>query len=260
MPTLHLMGAGFFCLAGCDIFKYMVKNNHKGKLIVLEGLDGSGKSTQCKLLIKGLKKEGYKVETIDFPRHGEKPAWLVDEYLRGRYGTAKEVGPYRASIFYALDRYDAGSQIRKWLKEGKIVIADRYSASNIGHQGGKIKNRKERKRYFDWLYNLEYEILNIPKPDYNFILKTSPEFSLRLANKITDKEKQARRRVYLDKSEKKDIHEKDKKHLQEALRSYLHAAREFPEDFKIIECLEKGKLLSPETIHQKIWKIIKNIL
>ena len=238
----------------------MIKNNYPGKFIVLEGLDGSGKSTQVKLLVKRLRCEGYKVETIDFPRHGEKPAWLVDEYLRGRYGTAKEVGPYCASIFYACDRYDAGFEIRKWLKEGKIVIADRYLASNIGHQGGKIKNKKERKKFFNWLYNLEYGILKIPKPDYNFILKTSAAFSLKLANKITDKEKKARRKAYLGKSEKKDIHEKDKKHLENTLKSYLHAAEAFPKEFKVIECLEKGKLLSPEIIHQKIWKIIKNIL
>ena len=226
----------------------------------MEGLDGSGKSTQAKLLIERLKEEGCKVETIDFPRHGEKSAWLVDEYLRGRYGAAQEVGPYRASIFYACDRYDASFQIRKWLKEGKIVVADRYLASNIGHQGGKIKNRKERKKYFDWLYNLEYKILGIPKPDCNLILKTSFKFSLKLANKITDKEKKARRRAYLGKSEEKDIHEKDKRHLEDTLKSYLHAAEEFPGDFKIIECLEDGNLMPLEIIHQKIWEIIKKIL
>lgn len=240
----------------------MIKNSYsgEGKFIVLEGLDGSGKSTQSKLLVKHLKQDGYRVETIDFPRHGEKPAWLVDEYLRGKYGAAKEIGPFRASIFYACDRYDAGFQIRKWLKEGKIVIADRYLASNIGHQGGKIRNRKERKKYFNWLYDLEYKILGIPKPNCNLILKTSFRFSLKLANRITDKEKKARRKAYLGRSEKKDIHEKDKKHLEDTLKSYLHAAEEFPKDFKIIECLENGNLLPPEQIHQKIWKVVEKIL
>lgn len=231
-----------------------------GKFIVFEGLDGSGKSTQSKLLIKHLKSEGYKVAIIDFPRHGEKPAWLVDEYLRGNYGTVKEVGPYCASIFYACDRYDAGFKIRKWLKDGKIVIADRYLGSNVGHQGGKIKNRKERKKYFDWLYHLEYEILKIPKPNYNIILKTSSAFSLKLAHKITDKEKKARRKAYLGRSDKRDIHEKDKKHLEDTLKSYLHAAQLFPKEFKVIECIENNKLLSSEVIHEKVWKIIKNKL
>lgn len=237
----------------------MLKNQYPGKFIVIEGLDGSGKSTQSNLLVKSLRKKGYKVATIDFPRHGEKPAWFVDEYLRGKYGTAEEVGPYRGSIFYACDRYDAGFKIRKWLKEGKIVIADRYLASNIGHQGGKIKDKKERKKYFDWLYNLEYGILEIPRPDYTLILKTSPKFSLKLAHKITDKEKKARRKAYLGKR-KRDIHEKDKKHLADALKSYLHAAKEFPREFKVIECIKGGKLLSPKIIHQEIWKIIKKIL
>jgi len=238
----------------------MKKNIYLGKFVVLEGLDGSGKSTQSKLLVKHLKEEGYEVEIIDFPRHGEKPAWLVDEYLRGKYGTVKEVGPYRASIFYACDRYDAGFQIRKWLKQGRIVIADRYLASNIGHQGGKIKDKKERKKYFDWLYDLEYRILGIPKPDQNIILKTSSEFSLKLANKITDEDKKARREAYLGKSEKQDIHEKDRNHLQETLKSYLQAAEELPDDFKIIECIENSKLLAPTIIHQKIWKLMEEIL
>ncbi len=243
-----------------EIYKSNKISNGAGKFIVLEGLDGSGKFTQSKLLVKHLKQKGYKVEIIDFPRHGEKPAWLVDEYLRGKYGTAKEVGPYRASIFYACDRYDAGFQIRKWLKQGKVVIADRYLASNIGHQGGKIKNKKERKKYFNWLYNLEYKLLDIPKPDYNVILKTSAKFSLKLAHKITDKEKKARRKAYLGKSEKQDIHEKDKKHLEDTLKSYLQAAEEFPREFKIIECLERGRLLSPEKIHKKVWSLVKKIL
>jgi dTMP kinase len=233
---------------------------HTGKFIVLEGLDGSGKSTQSKLLIECLKKEGHNVEIIDFPRHGENPAWLVDEYLRGRYGTAEEVGPYCASIFYACDRYDAGFKIREWLNDGKIVIADRYLASNIGHQGGKIKDKEERRKYFNWLYDLEYRILGIPKPDYNIILKTSFDFSMKLANKITDKEKKAKREAYLGNSENQDIHEKDKEHLKNTLESYIQAAEEFPEDFKIVECIENEELLSPEVVHQKIWKIIKDIL
>ena len=238
----------------------MLKNQNLGKFVVLEGLDGSGKSTQTKLLIKRLKREGHKVATIDFPRHGEKSSWLVDEYLRGKYGTAEEVGPYRGSIFYACDRYDAGFKIRKWLKDGKIVIADRYLASNIGHQGGKIKDKKERKKYFDWLYHFEYKILEIPKPDCNLILKTSPALSLKLANKITDKEKIARRKAYLGRSDKKDIHEGDRKHLENTLKSYLHAVKEFPKEFKVIECIENDKLLAPEIIHEKIWKLVEEIL
>ncbi|MDD5146431.1 MAG: thymidylate kinase [Candidatus Pacebacteria bacterium] len=231
----------------------------QGKFIVFEGIDGSGKSTQTNLLTKYLRNNGHQVVKIDFPQHGQKSSGLVDEYLTGKYGTADEVGPYRASIFYACDRYDASFQIRKWLSEGKIVIADRYLASNIGHQGGKIKNKVEWRKYVKWLYNLEYNIFGIPKPNITIILKSDPYYSLKLADKITDEEKLARRKSYLD-GAKRDIHETDKTHLINSLSSYLQAAEEFPKDFKVVECIEGGKLLTPEVIHQKIIKTINKFL
>jgi len=237
----------------------MKKNPYPGKFIVFEGLDGSGKSTQNNLLAEHLKREGYEVKRIDFPQYGTKSAGLVEEYLNGKYGSSESVGPYRASIFYACDRYDASFKIRKWLKEGKIVVADRYIASNIGHQGGKIKDKKKRKRYLKWLYSLEYEIFGIPKPDICFILKTSPELAWKMAPKITEEEKKKKRKAYLGRKIR-DIHEKDLVHLAASLNSYLEAAKEFPRDFKVIECLERGRLLPPELIHQKIWKIVKAIL
>ncbi len=237
----------------------MNKNSHPGKFIVIEGLDGSGKSTQTKLLIKHLRKERYRVMKIDFPQYGKKSAGLVEEYLNGKYGSSEEVGPYRASVFYACDRYDASFKIKKWLGEGRVVVSDRYIASNIGHQGGKISNKRERKEFLKWLYCLEYEIFKIPRPNFTFILKTSPKFSLKLAHKITDEEKKKKRKAYLGKK-KRDIHEKDVKHLTRALSSYLETAKEFPREFKVIECIENNRLLSPDEIHQKIWKSIKNKL
>ncbi len=235
----------------------MRKNFCSGKFIVFEGLDGSGKSTQTKLMVKRLKQEGYNSVAYDFPQYGKKSAGLVEEYLNGKYGTSEDVGPYRASLFYACDRYDASFKIRKWLDQGKILICDRYLASSVGHQGGKIKDKKERKKFLKWLYELEYKIFGIPKPDITFILKTSPVFSRKLSPKITDKEKKRKRELYLGKK-KRDIHEKDLDHLTLALQSYLEAAKEFPKDFEIIECLENNKLLSPEIIHQKIWKKFTN--
>jgi len=229
----------------------------KGKFFVFEGIDGCGKATQTKLLADYFIKKGYGVEKIDFPQHGERSATMVDDYLTGKYGASEEVGPYVASIFYATDRYDASFRIKKWLSEGKIVVSDRYLVSNIGHQGGKLKSKKEWKKYVNWLYNLEYGIFGIPKPDYTFILKTSPEFSLKLAHNITDGTKKARRESYLGSSKKQDIHEKDRNHLSNALNSYLMAVKEFPKDFKVIECLDSGKLLSSEIINQKIIKLVE---
>jgi dTMP kinase len=246
----------------------MIKNNYSGKFIVFEGIDGCGKSTQTKLLAEYFINKGYEVEKIDFPQHGERSSALVDDYLTGKYGSSEDVGPYVASIFYACDRYDASFKIKKWLNEGKIVVSDRYLVSNIGHQGGKIlrqtqdaaKNKKEWKKYVNWLYNLEYNIFGIPKPDYTFILKTSAAFSLRLSNKIVDKVKINRRKSYLGDVKKQDIHEKDRKHLSNALDSFLQAAREFPKDFKVIECIKDGNLLSPEIIDKKIINIVEKAL
>lgn len=233
----------------------------KGKFFVFEGIDGCGKSTQTKLLAEYFSKKGFKVEKIDFPQHGERSSAMVDDYLTGKYGSSSEVSPYVASIFYATDRYDASFKIKKWLSEGKIVVSDRYVVSNVGHQGGKmIKNKKEWQKYVNWLYNLEYNIFGIPKPDYTFILKTSPGFSLKLSNNITDTVKQNRRKAYLGDSKKQDILEKDKNHLRDALNSFLTVAKEFPKDFKVIECLNDGALLAPEIINQKVVKIVNNRL
>jgi dTMP kinase len=230
----------------------------KGKFIVIEGPDGSGKATQTKLLFNAIKEKGIRVKRIDFPQYGKKSAGLVEEYLNGKYGKPKDVGPYRASIFYACDRYDASFKLKKWINDGYTIIADRYISSNVAHQGGKIRNKEERKKYIKWLYNLEYNIFEIPKPDFTIILKTSTEFSYKLSSKVTDKEKIAIKYLYLGKR-KRDVHEKDKSHLRDSLRVYLEMAEEYAKDFKVIECIEKGELLSPEEIHNKIKKKLKII-
>ena len=107
-------------------------------LIVIDGTDGSGKETQSKRLLQHLEEEGFPATYADFPQHGQKSAGMVDNYLNGKYGTSNEVDPKIASVFYALDRYDASFAIRKNLDGGKIVVCNRYVPSNMGHQGGKI--------------------------------------------------------------------------------------------------------------------------
>jgi len=228
-----------------------MKRNRKGLFIVLDGTDGAGKATQAKLLINRLRQAGHKVQRLDFPQYGKKSAALVEEYLNGEYGPAKVVDPHRASIFYACDRYAASFKIRKWLADGKIVICDRYVAANMGHQGGKIKNRKERKKYFGWLYDLEYNIFSIPKPGLNLIL----HIDAGIAQKLIDSKK---KRGYLKKG-KRDIHENDIKHLRDAERSYLEIARNFP-GFRLIECQKNGSIMSKKEISDLIWKEIKKII
>ncbi|OIO07000.1 thymidylate kinase [Candidatus Falkowbacteria bacterium CG_4_10_14_0_2_um_filter_41_15] len=214
-----------------------------GKLIVIDGGDGSGKATQLKILAEKLKSLNYEIEIIDFPQYGQKSAGMVEEYLTGRYGTADEVGPYGASIFYAIDRYDASFKVRGWLKEGKIVLSNRYVASNMAHQGGKIKNDIERQIYFKWLHELEYDIFCIPRPDVNLILHVNAE----VGQKLVDKKGH---RDYVG-GTKRDIHESDINHLRSAVDVYTEIAQTF-DDFVMIECMADGNIMGLEEIHEKI--------
>lgn len=228
--------------------------SEKGKFIVFEGIDGSGKDTQLKLLSEKLKALKIPFQTIAFPRHGHPAAFFVDKYLNPTYpyGNPKEVGPFRGSAFYVLDAYDAGFQMKEWLERGFNVIADRYPiGSNIGHQGGKIKNLAERKKYAGWLLRFAYEIFEIPKPDLNIVLLVTPEVARRRI---------AARKPKLNFSGKEDAHEEDVRHLTEARNSYLWAAKQWPKDYKIVECAKKGRELTPKEVHEKIWKILGPLL
>jgi len=225
--------------------------NYSGKLIVIDGTDGSGKATQAQLLTERLKRLGYDVALVDFPQYGKKSAGLVEEYLNGKYGTADEVGPYRASMFYAADRYDASFQIRKWLEEGKIVITNRYVTANMGHQGGKIHDEAERQKYFNWLYQLEYEQFDIPKPDLNLILHVDAA----VAQQLVD---QKGHREYVG-GQKRDIHEADLEHLRNAERVYLEIAKTFP-GFQLIECSPNNTILEREAVSWLVWQALAPLL
>lgn len=220
-----------------------------GKFIVIDGTDGSGKTTQLKILKEKLISEGFNVEIADFPQYGAKSAGLVEEYLNGKYGNPEEVGPYRASIFYAADRYDASFKIKKWLNEGKIVISNRYVASNMAHQGGKIKDEQERSAYFNWLENLEYEIFTIPRPDLNIILHVDAA----VAQKLVDNKES---RDYIN-GKKRDIHEADLSHLRDAEKVYSDIAKTFP-GFVFLECTRNGDIMPIDEISSNIWDVIIN--
>jgi dTMP kinase len=215
--------------------------------IVLDGIDGAGKKTQTDLLNIKLTKDTHQVEVVDFPRYGEPSAGPVEEYLNGRYGSAREVGPYRASIFYAVDRYAASPQIKQWLKEKKIVLANRYVSSNLCHQGAKISDAKKRQEFFAWDENLEYNIFAIPRPDLTIILYLEPK----LAQALIDKKAE---RAYLQ-GQKRDIHEADLAHLQAAADCYLALAKNFP-NYTAINCAPEGLLLTPSQIHEQIWQTL----
>ncbi len=221
----------------------------KGKLIVIEGTDGSGKATQSKLLIESLEKKGIKTAYIDFPQYGQKSAGLVENYLNGLYGSAGEVKPEVASMFYALDRYDASFKMRPWIEEGKVIVSNRYVSANMGHQTGKIKDPKKRDEFIAWLKNLEYKTLGIPEPDLTILLFMPCE----IAQKLVDNKGV---RAYTEK--KRDIHEADICHLKDAENAYLELVSK--EGWKLINCSENGAPLPIEVIQEKVLKVVLEYL
>ena len=223
---------------------------YKGKLIVIDGTDGSGKATHTDMLMERLAREGRGnlIKKTDFPQYKTYSAFFVEKYLRGEYGALDEVGPSRASLFYALDRYDASFEIRQWLEEGVTIISNRYASSNIGHQAGKITDPEERDRCIAWIKEIEYELLGIPKPDINILLYVPPKMGQRLVG-MKQKREYAR-------GKKRDIHEADLGHLKKASDAYLYVAEK--EGWKVINCMDKrAKLRGKEDIHQEIWDYLK---
>lgn len=212
-------------------------------LIVIEGTDGSGKGTQTNLLIKRLKKEGYKVQLGDFPRYDEPSSYFVQQYLNGAYGSAKEVSAKKASLFYAMDRFAASFGMKEFLADGGIIICNRYVSANKGHQLGKIKGEKEREDFLAWLNNLEYDTLGIPKEDKTFLLFVPPCLNQELVDK-----KDARSYTDL----KRDIHEADKQHLIDAADAFRWVAEK--ESWEIIACVEDKQMRSIEDIHEALYK------
>lgn len=231
-------------------FSKSKKQNKKGKLIVIDGTDGSGKATQTDLLTEELINFGYKVQVADFPQYGSKSAGMVEEYLNGKYG---QLGPEASSIFYAIDRFDASFKIREWLDEGKIVVSNRYVTASAGHQGGKIPEHYDRLKYFRWLDNLEYKVFGIPKPDLNIILHIPVDKTLELMKQ--------RRKQAADGSvhKKQDLHEADKEHLKNAESAFLEIAKLFP-NTKLVECMEEDDLLTPQQVHNKVWELVRRIV
>ena len=220
-------------------------SKNRGLFVVIEGVDGSGKTTQYQKLIEKLEKKGYEIEQIKFPRYDDESSYFVKEYLSGNYGEADEVGPYTGSIFYALDRYGAADEIKEALHDGKIVIADRYVGANMAHQGQKFDNKEDRNGYFLWLEAIEYKMLDIPRPDINIILRVPLEVSLKLIKKRGDQ---------------KDIHEKDPNHLQRTLEVYDQMAQLFPNEFKQLDCSRNNKLMSIDQISSLVWETVKPLL
>lgn len=216
-----------------------------GKLFVIEGTDGSGKSTQFQLLCKALTKRGVRHRAITFPRYNEESSVPVRLYLSGRLGThPDDVGPYAASSFFAIDRYI--SYKTDWMRDylaGVPILCDRYTTSNAVHQAAKLSGQ-ERDRYLDWLFDYEYRLLGLPAPTKVLFLDMPSELALELL----------RRRQ----GEAGDIHEKDHDYLSRCRESALYVCRRC--GWTAIPCAAQGRPLAPEQISAQIVEQISRLL
>jgi len=206
------------------------------------------------LLVRHLEDKGRSVKTIDFPRYYNNFfGKFVGECLAGRHGDFLKSDPYVASVLYAADRFESSPQITKWLNEGNIVIADRYVSSNQIHQGGKIKDQNERKKFLEWLETMEFQIFKIPKPDAIIYLDVPLEATQKLIGERT-RRNQAKKR-YLNGA--KDAHESSSLHLADAKASAMDLVGRYNNWIKI-GCTRNGRLMSKKEIHNIIWNIFLN--
>ena len=223
------------------------------KLIVIEGVDGAGKSTQIKLLKEHFISKGFDCAYLHFPRT-EAPYFgeLIARFLRGEFGSLVEVDPYLVAMLYAGDRKDAAATISNWLKAGKIVLLDRYTYSNIAYQCAKLHTIEEQNRLSDWIFSLEFEHFAIPLPDLNIFLDVPSNFS-------EDKLKELRtgsERDYLNGA--RDIHEENLDFQRKVRDTYLRVAQN-DERLAVVSCNnEKGEMAPPEIIFEKILKTIES--
>ncbi len=220
----------------------------KGKLIVFEGLDGTGKATQTSLLAKKLKKEGYKVKIFDFPQYQTFWGKIVAMYLRGEFKKIEEVNPYFTSLLYAFDRWQVKEKIKKILKK-QIIIANRYSTSNFLYQSVKLK-KKEREKFLKWLEDVEYNFFCLPKPDLVLYLKAPHH----LGRKLLKKKKNRR---YL-KGKKFDQHEKNIQFLKLVEKNASFIVKKY--GWQLVNCTKNGKVLPKKEIAKKVWEIVKKYI
>ncbi|MBQ9458511.1 MAG: thymidylate kinase [Oscillospiraceae bacterium] len=219
-----------------------------GKLIVLEGTDGSGKATQSKLLAERLEREGIKCRKLDFPRYGEPSCAPVELYLRGMLGEKPgDVNGYAASTFFAVDRYCSYKQ--DWggcYERGGVLIADRYTTSNAVHQASKLAEA-ERKPFLDWLFGFEYGLLELPKPTAVFYLDVPTELTEKL---MRERERKS--------GTSADIHERDEAYLRACRATGRQLADEY--GWLRVECARGGEMRGVEDIHEEIYRRVKQFL
>ena len=219
-----------------------------GKLIVFEGTDGSGKSTQFELLAKRLEAEQIGFQRLRFPQYEEPSSALIRMYLGGAFGDDPEaVNAYAASTFYAVDRYASYQRVWKdYYQGGGFVVSDRYTTSNAVHQGSKVPEG-ERAEFFRWLYDLEYNRMGLPRPDLVVLLDMPVELSEQLMRK---REQSTGTHA--------DIHERDEDYLKKCRDVALHAAKYY--GWRTVSCAKDGAIRGVEDIHEEVYAIVKSCL
>jgi len=213
-----------------------------GKLIVIEGTDGSGKSTQFSLLTQRLEQENRSFRRLVFPRYSEESSALIRMYLGGQFGTnPSDVNAFAASAFYAVDRYASYKQDwGKWYEEGGLVLSDRYTTSNGVHQASKETGEKQAE-FLNWLYEFEYDKLGLPRPDLIVYLDVPTDFTEKLM-----------RNREAETNTKADIHEKDMAYLATCRQTGRAAAEHY--GWTVIRCVKDGQMRTIEDIHQEIYR------
>ena len=217
-------------------------------LIVLEGLDGAGKSTQLKMLCNYLEQSGKKLKYLHFPRYDVQPfGGLISNFLKGEYGSNEAVHPQLVALLFAEDRHAAAQQINEWLEAGITVVLDRYVYSNIAFQTAKVKDPAKAVELRDWIFDLEYNTFKIPQPDLNLFLDVPIGFvesELKHTRSGSDRD-------YLGGAQ--DIHEADIE-FQKRVRAVYRACCEADRNFIRIDCADPatGSILPPEDIFAKI--------
>ncbi len=220
----------------------------KGRLIVLEGTDGAGKATQTQLLADRLRREGYPVRQLTFPRYQEDSSMLVRMYLEGRFGKEPgDVNAYAASTFYAVDRYASYKEDwGGWYEEGGLVVTDRYTTANAVHQTAKLPEG-ERLAYLDWLFHFEYGLMGLPRPDLVLYLDLPAELSAAL-----------RRQREQETGAAADIHEADEAYLRACRANGARVAAY--SGWQVIRCDRDGLVRPVEDIHREIWAAVSGLL
>lgn len=222
-----------------------VEKSRRGKLIVIDGGDGSGKTTQAELLMTYLTKHGVAVKGFDFPRyyssfHGK----MAGRFLAGEFGN--DVSPYLASLAYALDRASAKEEMDAWLSHGGVIVSNRYATSNMAHQGARLPEDK-RPEFLEWIDELEYKQHKIPREDIVIYLHVAWVVSQELTKKKGD-------RAYL--GDRKDILEADMKHRKASEEMYLTLAKK-RKNWVLVECVENGAILPKEKIHERVLSVLQ---